>query len=98
MNYALTTWCNDPKRHPLAGRSHRHSNKSSGTLARTAHARPGSARGDSSILPRRVRHSLRPGRRQICRSGCTATHIAGTLGLQDRSLLLNDVYVRKTSI
>lgn len=98
MNIALTTWCNDPKRHPLAGRSHHHSNKSSGTLARTAHARPGSAQGDSSILPRRVHHSPHLGRTEICRSGCMVCHTVGTLGLQDRSLLLNDVHIRETGI
>lgn len=98
MNTALTTWCNDLKRRPLAGKSHHHSNKSSGTLARTPHARPGSAQGDSSILPHRVHHSPHQGRTKICRSGCRASHTAGTLGLQDRSLLLNNVHIRETDI
>ena len=98
MNIALTTRCNDLKRCPLAERSHRHSNKSSGTWARTAHARPGSARGDSSTLPRRAHHSPHLGRTETCRSGCTVSHTAGTLGLQDRSLLLNEVHIRKAGI
>lgn len=94
----LTTWCNDLKRCPQVGRSHRHSNKSSGTAAHTAHARRGSGQGDSSILPRTVHHSPHPGRTEICRSGCRASHTHGTLGLQDRSLLLNDAHIRETGI
>lgn len=96
MSSALTTWSGGPRRHPLAGRSPHHSNRSTGTWARTAHAHPGSARGDSSTPPGTFAHSPPPGRTATGTSGCTVSHTAGTPGPQDRPLLVK--HMRERSI